>query len=277
MLSRFHKAQENGITGRNSTYAQALQEIGKGKKIGHWIWYILPQLASRGKSQTAKYYGIADFDKACQYLEDAVLFERYHTMVKEIEKQLIKKAVPVDVLMGQDVKKLASSLTLFRAAASHLAGQPGSKKHFKQLEECCTRIFENQKINVRPCNDTLEEIANYNCITSQLNAYVGTRKTKWQFYFNFLSIVSFFYFVKDYFLGTDDWYIKSHDIKISAATKLGQITDPDCLEKPILTEHEKKALQEGRLGTLVTMHGGLEKLLQVDVSQPLRKTTLRPR
>jgi uncharacterized protein (DUF1810 family) len=58
MLSRFYKAQEHGVRARNSTYEQALQQIQDFKKIGDWIWYMLPQFASLGKSQEAKYYGV---------------------------------------------------------------------------------------------------------------------------------------------------------------------------------------------------------------------------
>lgn len=173
--------------------------------------------------------------------------------MKEIEKQLIKEEVSGDVLMGRDVRKLVSSLTLFRATASYLATQAGSDKRFKELEMCCNRIFENKKINIRPCDPTLDQLVKHKQIMSQWEAYVRTRKSEWQFHFNFLGMMSFFYFVKDCFLGTEDWYIKSYDVKISAATKLKQITDPDCADNPILTELEKKALQEGRLGTIVTV------------------------
>lgn len=37
LLDRFKKAQE-------SVYKQALEEIKKGCKSGHWIWFIFPQM-----------------------------------------------------------------------------------------------------------------------------------------------------------------------------------------------------------------------------------------
>ena len=52
-LERFLKAQEKD-------YEQALNEIKNGRKTGHWIWYIFPQIAGLGFSSTSKYYSIKD-------------------------------------------------------------------------------------------------------------------------------------------------------------------------------------------------------------------------
>ena len=44
-LSRFVKAQE-------TDYERALSEIRSGHKRSHWIWYIFPQIAGLGFSET---------------------------------------------------------------------------------------------------------------------------------------------------------------------------------------------------------------------------------
>jgi uncharacterized protein (DUF1810 family) len=52
-LERFIQAQEK-------TYAGALAELKTGKKTGHWIWWIFPQLRGLGKSEYSIFYGLAD-------------------------------------------------------------------------------------------------------------------------------------------------------------------------------------------------------------------------
>lgn len=65
-LRRFIEAQE-------TTYAAALQEIKSGKKTGHWMWFIFPQLQGLGFSDTAKFYAIRDKAEATDYMNDPVL------------------------------------------------------------------------------------------------------------------------------------------------------------------------------------------------------------
>ena len=44
-LLRFIHAQDSGgIYEGTSTYSEALEEIKKGYKKSHWIWYIFPQM-----------------------------------------------------------------------------------------------------------------------------------------------------------------------------------------------------------------------------------------
>jgi len=50
-LERFVKAQAG-------VYETALEEMRRGRKESHWIWYIFPQLKGLGFSETAQYYGI---------------------------------------------------------------------------------------------------------------------------------------------------------------------------------------------------------------------------
>ena len=44
-LQRFHLAQGHGA---DSAYEQALAELRSGRKQGHWIWFVLPQLRGGG-------------------------------------------------------------------------------------------------------------------------------------------------------------------------------------------------------------------------------------
>ena len=65
-LNRFVKAQEQFF---DSAYA----EISSGRKRGHWMWFIFPQLKSLGQSETELFYGITCLDEAREYLKNDYL------------------------------------------------------------------------------------------------------------------------------------------------------------------------------------------------------------
>ncbi len=96
-----------------------------------------------------------------------------------------------------------------------------------------------------------------------LKDYIKTRPNEWSFHYNFLGVVAFTYFILDAVLGTDYFHIKNSETKISAATKLMHLLDPQYMG-PIesFTTAEQAALEEGRLGSKVTEQGGLQHLIQ---------------
>lgn len=107
-LSRFLNAQRDD-------YAVALQEIRKGHKVNHWIWYIFPQIAGLGSSYYSTFYAISELDEAKAYLSEPTL--RAHLL--EISEALLtlQTCDPVAVMAGYtDAMKLRSSMTLFAAA-----------------------------------------------------------------------------------------------------------------------------------------------------------------
>ena len=62
-LDRFIKAQEH-------SYERALADVKDGRKKGHWIWYIFPQIVGLGMSPTAVHYSIVSLDEAKAYMEN---------------------------------------------------------------------------------------------------------------------------------------------------------------------------------------------------------------
>lgn len=117
-MKRFHTAQADAHAG----YQAALAEIRRGRKIGHWIWYIFPQLAGLGSSAMAGKYAIRDLAEARDYLRDPLLRARYEEITAAVNDQLTR-GIGLEELMGGrlDALKLVSSLTLFRTAAERLA------------------------------------------------------------------------------------------------------------------------------------------------------------
>ena len=119
-LERFVKAQE-------LAYPIALQDIKKGKKRSHWMWYIFPQLRGLGTSTMAHKYGIVDLGEAKAYLEHPVLSARLYDLCGELLKHKDKSAY--DIFGDIDAIKLKSSMTLFALT---------SKEHtiFDEVLEC---------------------------------------------------------------------------------------------------------------------------------------------
>ena len=96
-------------------YDEVLQELRGGRKTGHWIWFIFPQIAGLGYSETSRYYAISSLDEARSYLVHPVLGPRLHEcagVVAATEGRTAEQMFgPVDAM------KVRSSMTLFLRAA----------------------------------------------------------------------------------------------------------------------------------------------------------------
>jgi uncharacterized protein (DUF1810 family) len=58
-LDRFVAAQDSG-----GAYDQALAELQLGRKSGHWMWFIFPQIAGLGRSDMSRRYAISSLAEA---------------------------------------------------------------------------------------------------------------------------------------------------------------------------------------------------------------------
>ncbi|WP_207910746.1 DUF1810 domain-containing protein [Chthoniobacter flavus] len=155
-LERFHQAQASQWSG----YATALAETRAGRKSSHWIWYIFPQIDGLGRSSTAREYALRDLDEACAYLRDPSLRSHYEEITNAVAEH-IGRGAPIEHLMGgsTDAFKLASSLTLFRAAATRLA-EDKDGADFQRLAQTCDAILQRTATQgYPPCEFTLERIA----------------------------------------------------------------------------------------------------------------------
>jgi len=103
-LTRFIEAQK-------SDYELALQQVRQGKKTGHWMWYIFPQIIGLGHSETSRFYAIRDKAEAREYLNHPVLGERLIEISTEL--LILNFNDPVAVFGSIDSLKLKSSMTLF--------------------------------------------------------------------------------------------------------------------------------------------------------------------
>jgi len=99
------------LDAQSATYARALQEIKQGRKQSHWMWYIFPQLAGLGRSETAKYFAIKDMQEANAYISDQVLGVRLIEITEAL--LVINNKTANQVFGGPDDLKLKSCMTLF--------------------------------------------------------------------------------------------------------------------------------------------------------------------
>jgi uncharacterized protein (DUF1810 family) len=106
-LDRFVEAQR-------LDFEPALAELEAGRKRGHWIWYVLPQLRGLGSSPMSYRFGIDGIEEARAYLAHPVLGPRIRECARVIAASATSSA---DAFFGYpDNLKVRSSMTLFMRA-----------------------------------------------------------------------------------------------------------------------------------------------------------------
>jgi uncharacterized protein (DUF1810 family) len=103
-LQRFVDAQEHVIDG-------ALHELRAGRKTGHWIWFVFPQVAGLGHSELSRYYAIGSLDEAREYLAHPELGSRLRECAAAL--LAVESRTAEQVLGPVDAAKVRSSMTLF--------------------------------------------------------------------------------------------------------------------------------------------------------------------
>lgn len=109
-LQRFVDAQEDA-----AIYARALAELRAGRKRGHWIWFVFPQIAGLGLSPMSQAYAIRSLEEARAYLEHPVLGPRLHECCEALLAADPSQNAE-SILGGIDAIKVRSSMTLFLRA-----------------------------------------------------------------------------------------------------------------------------------------------------------------
>ena len=121
-LGRFVDAQA-------TTFDSACRELRSGRKTGHWIWYIFPQLKGIGVSSTSEFYGISSLAEAKAYLAHPALGPRLleaTQIILAVQDRSLR-----DILGTPDDLKFRSCMTLFEHAAE------GESIFGLALARCC--------------------------------------------------------------------------------------------------------------------------------------------
>lgn len=107
-LNRFIDAQR-------AVYPNVLEELRSGRKRSHWMWFIFPQLAGLGHSETSRFYAISGAAEATAYLNNPLLGARLLECTRTV---LERSGQSARAMFGTpDDMKLRSCMTLFASVA----------------------------------------------------------------------------------------------------------------------------------------------------------------
>lgn len=99
------------LDAQDQNYDAALSEIISGRKSGHWMWYIFPQVLGLGTTSTSVNYAIKNIQHATSYFQHPVLGKR---LIEISEAILFLQGRSSNQILGSpDDLKLKSSMTLF--------------------------------------------------------------------------------------------------------------------------------------------------------------------
>ena len=99
------------VEAQDAVYERVRRELREGRKRGHWMWFVFPQLSGLGFSAMAQRYAIATLGEAAAYLEHPILGPRLiecSELVNQVEGRTIN-----EIFGTPDDLKFHSSMTLF--------------------------------------------------------------------------------------------------------------------------------------------------------------------
>lgn len=108
-LQRFIEAQDQ-------VYAAVLDELRAGRKRGHWMWYIFPQIKGLGHSVMAQQFAITSREEAKAYLEHPVLGSRLRECTRLVLN--VEGRSAEQIFYYPDNLKFRSCMTLFMDATT---------------------------------------------------------------------------------------------------------------------------------------------------------------
>jgi uncharacterized protein (DUF1810 family) len=108
-LQRFVDAQA-------PVYERVREELRKGRKTSHWMWFVFPQIAGLGASAMAQHYAISSRAEATAYLRHPILGPRLIECTRIVTA--IKDRTAHEIFGSPDDMKFRSSMTLFAEAAA---------------------------------------------------------------------------------------------------------------------------------------------------------------
>lgn len=112
-LARFVEAQRG-------VFEEACAELRRGRKTGHWMWFIFPQIAGLGLSAMSQRYAIGSIEEARAFLGHSILGRSIlGPRLREICGIVlaVEGRTAFEIFGSPDDLKLRSSMTLFAHAS----------------------------------------------------------------------------------------------------------------------------------------------------------------
>ena len=107
---------ERFLDAQNPVFEQVSSELREGRKQGHGMWFVFPQLKGLGHSWMASRFGISSRDEAEAYLRHAILGPRLKECTRLVT---LVEGRSIEQIFGYpDNLKFHSSMTLFAHVAS---------------------------------------------------------------------------------------------------------------------------------------------------------------
>jgi uncharacterized protein (DUF1810 family) len=129
-LQRFVAAQQPVV-------ADVTAELRTGRKTGHWMWFVFPQIRGLGHSPTARTFAISSLDEARAYIRHPVLGPRLREFTRLVNA--IPDASIEQILGHTDGRKFQSCMTLFsRTTADNRVFLDALRKYFGSAKDLAT-------------------------------------------------------------------------------------------------------------------------------------------
>ncbi len=107
-LKRFVDAQ-------NTVFEQVRAELGAGRKRGHWMWFVFPQIRGLGHSEASRRFAISTREEAFAFLRHPILGPRLAECTRLVNQ--IEALTASQIFGDIDAMKFRSSMTLFATVA----------------------------------------------------------------------------------------------------------------------------------------------------------------
>ncbi|MGA2738378.1 MAG: DUF1810 domain-containing protein [Bryobacteraceae bacterium] len=121
-LRRFLDAQ-------NPVFGEVCADLQHGRKSGHWMWFVFPQIKGLGHTRTAREFAISSLEEAKAYLDHPILGPRLRECTRLVS--LVEGRSIHQIFGYPDDLKFRSCMTLFARAT------PDNQIFMDALEKFC--------------------------------------------------------------------------------------------------------------------------------------------
>jgi uncharacterized protein (DUF1810 family) len=128
------------VEAQRPVYDQVVEELTKGQKRSHWMWFIFPQIKGLGRSAMSERFALQSLEQARRYAAHLLLGQRLREctrLVLEVPNRSVS-----EIFGYPDDLKFHSSMTLFAIA------NPEEPFFKSTLEKCFARKRDAKTLEI---------------------------------------------------------------------------------------------------------------------------------